>query len=112
MNEFLSDDNILHHSYLEIEMKVNFSTIKPIATTHFKSKKEQNTDPAPQTAHKKNINPASLTGWIGLGAMVTAVVSGILHKPKLHKASAFIGVASIAAHVGIIETYHHKKTHN
>lgn len=107
----LSDDNPASVLYLEIKMKVTFSTLKPINTTNFKSKNEQQAAPVSNHPHKKGVNPASLTGWIAAASMATAVVSAVLHKPKLHKVSAFTGVAAVAAHIGIIEAYHNIKKH-
>lgn len=62
----------------------------------------------PNTEHKhKPVNPVSVTGWLGVASMCTAVISAIAHKPKLHKISAFVGVAAIASHVGLISARHH-----
>jgi hypothetical protein len=88
--------------------------VSAINTTNFKSitevKRAEAEDfpnqPIIHHEHKK-INPVSVTGWTGVAAMCTAVVSGMMHKPVLHKISAFIGVGAIAGHIGLVSASHH-----
>ena len=62
----------------------------------------------PSAEHKhKPVNPVSVTGWVGVASVCTAVISAIAHKPKLHKISAFAGIAAIASHVGLVSARHH-----
>lgn len=58
--------------------------------------------------HKhKGINPVSVTGWVGVGAIAAAIATGAKHMPKLHKLSALVAVASISAHIGMVNARHH-----
>ena len=88
--------------------------VSAINATNFKSITEVKRAEAedfpnqPEIQHKhKPINPVSATGWIGAVSAVTAIVSGMMHKPVLHKISAFIGVGAIAGHIGLVSASHH-----
>ena len=56
---------------------------------------------------RKVLNPVSTSGWIGVGALATTVISGIKHMPKTHKTAAFISVGAIATHIGLVSSRHH-----
>ena len=49
------------------------------------------------------------TGWIAAGAFGVTMISGMMHKPLIHKLSAVIGVAATAAHIGIATSHHHNR---
>ena len=56
----------------------------------------------PQIHKHKTVNPVSVTGWVGVGALATAVATGARRSSLLHKISAFVAVASVASHIGMI----------
>ena len=86
----------------------SFQKFSSITEEHRKPATEQ---PLPvhefQPHQHKRVNPASVTGWVGAGAMGVAILAGVKKMPTLHKISAFIGAAAIAGHIGIISTFHH-----
>lgn len=94
---------------MEVLMRIcaiNSTTFKSITEEHRKPPIEQE-EPVIHHNHKK-FNPVLTTGWIGAGAIATSIFTGIKRAPLLHKTAAFIGAASIAAHIGLISAYHHK----
>lgn len=58
------------------------------------------------------IHPTSATGWVAVGAFGTAMVSGILRTPLVHKLSAFIGAAAAISHIYLVTNHHHNHKKN
>lgn len=48
---------------------------------------------------QKNINIPKLSGQFAVGFLAATALTGILHKPKLHKASTLLTVASVITHI-------------
>jgi len=72
----------------------------------FNSKHSENTQNAnPIKTHKTN--PVAITGYTSIAAMGAAMVSGINHSMKLHKASCYIALAAAASHIAILTTHKH-----
>ena len=72
-----------------------------------RAESEKITEHAPLLPRKKHISPVSITGWLGAGSLVTAIFAGIKKMPKLHKIAAYTAVGAVAAHIGIMHSYHH-----
>lgn len=63
--------------------------------------------PQPPIHKHPRINPVSVTGWVGVGALATAISTGMSKSTKaLHKIAAFIAVAAVAAHIGMVNARH------
>lgn len=62
-----------------------------------------------QTKKTMHFHPLPTTGWIAAGAFGVTMISGMMHKPLIHKLSAVVGVAATAAHIGIATSHHHNR---
>lgn len=90
---------------MKIQSITNYPIFKAVTEEHRKPPVE--IEQIQQNVHKKVLNPVSATGWVGVGAIATAIISGIKHLNKLHKISAFVGVGAIAGHIGLVKAHHH-----
>lgn len=87
---------------------MNIAPVRGINNFNFKAAGVQQSEN--KNAPKKSLpfNPASATGWITAGAIATAGVSGLAHKPKLHTVSAIVAMVSGLAHIGVVSAHHAK----
>ena len=67
--------------------------------------------PKPQTQPKR-VNYVQLTGYGATALGVASAIAGANKKITLHKQLAYLAGIITAAHIGIIEYFHHKKSAN
>ncbi|MCR5265777.1 MAG: hypothetical protein K6E29_04195 [Cyanobacteria bacterium RUI128] len=67
---------------------------------------------AQQDKKPVKFHPFPVTAWTAPGGLGVAMVSGMMHKPLLHKISAVIGVVAAATHIGMATAHHHHHKKN